>query len=319
MARKSKSGSGSFPRALRRTKAFFIANVVLWGVIAGWFLFQPVSRQQEVLRLAGNVFDSRKQITAFDAAWDLWQLYYSEDFVRTRLPADQAQIYGGTPRWSAAGGEAGRVLSNTGYVVGYSDALGNPVWVAYHLRDLDLKEAPPRPDGFQADSRTAARVEPVVYNRSGYDRGHMAPNHAIAAYYGRQAQTETFLMSNVSPQKHELNAGLWKALEQRIASNYPGRFGEVWVLAGPVFGAHPAKLHRLVAVPEAFFMIIVDESDGRVRAEAFLLPQDPVSMQLDAYLTSIDEIERRSGLDFFNLLPDDAQTALEAKRVARAW
>jgi len=191
---------------------------------------------------------------------------------------------------------------------------------AYHLRDGAVQDAPPRPEEFQVDARTVARIEPAVYNRSGYDRGHLAPNYAIAVRYGRTAQEETFRMSNICPQKHALNAGLWKQLEQRIATNYPGRFGEVWVLAGPVFGAQPERLKRRVAVPEAFYMIVLDENEGRVRAEAFLFPQQtPESGRLDDYLTAIDEIERRTGLDFLAELPDDAENALESHRAARAW
>jgi endonuclease G len=310
MARKSKS----LPGSLRRTKAFLVANIVLWGVIGSWYLFQPPARQEEVAQLVRNALEGRKQITAFDVAWDLWQLYAGADYVRATLPGDKTHVYGGAPA-----GAALRVLANTGYVVGYSDALGNPLWAAYRLTDAPLKSSPPRPDDFAVDARTVARIEPSVYNRSGYDRGHLAPNYAIAARYGKSAQEETFLMSNITPQKHGLNAGLWKALEQKIATNYPGRFGEVWVLAGPVFGARPEKLQRRVAVPEACYMIIVDESDGRVRAEAFLFPQEPVEGSLDRYLTSIDEIERRTGLDFLRDLPDDAENALEVRQVERVW
>jgi endonuclease G, mitochondrial len=320
MARKSKSNSSGFPGSFRRTKAFFIFNLVVWGVIGGWYLFQPPVRQQEVSRLVSNLFDSRKQITALEVGWDIWQLYYSEDFVRsTTTTGDRTQIYGGAPRTLSSTGGTIRVLANTGYTVGYSDSLGDPLWAAYQVRDMDVHEAPPRPEEFHVDTRTVARIESEIYNRSGYDRGHMAPNYAIATHYGREAQEETFQMSNVCPQKHGLNAGLWKALEQRIATNYPGRFGEVWVLAGPVFGERPARLKRKVAIPEAFYMIIVDESDGRVRAESFVLPQNPVSTQLDSYLVSIDEVERRTGLDFFNELPAETQSVLEAHRVARAW
>jgi endonuclease G len=314
MARKSKSKSSSIPRSLRRTKAFLILNLVLWGGIGGWYLFQPPARQQEVSRLMVNLFDSRKEITAFDVAWDLWQLYYSADFVRTTLPGDKTHVYGGAP----AGGAA-RLLANTGYVAGYSDPLGNPLWAAYRMADAAVKDSLPRPENFAADLRTIARIDPAVYTGSGYDRGHLAPNYAIATRYGRMAQEETFLMSNIIPQKHGLNAGLWKALEQKIATNYPARFGEVWVIAGPVFGARPERLQRRVAVPEACYMIIVDESDGRLRAQAFIFPQEPANPQLDSYLTTIDEIERRTGLDFLAELPDDAENALEGRPVGRAW
>lgn len=337
MARKSKSGSKSRggSRAssrggstfLRRTKAFFYANIVLWGVIGGWYLFQPRERQQEVSRLIGNLFDERKSITAFDVAWDVWQLYYSEDFVATSgvgVTTGNTPAYAGFPQTTTSGAAAPvvaapRVLTNLAYTVGYSDTLGNPLWVAYRLRDLAPLDAAPRPEKFVADPRTVARIEPDVYTRSGYDRGHLAPNFAIATHFGAQAQEETFLMSNITPQKHGLNAGLWKSLEQKIATNYPGRFGEIWVLAGPIFGRDPERLKRRVAVPEAFFMVIVDESDGRVRAQAFIFPQEPGSVQLDGYLATIDEIEARTGLNFFVELPDVAEGALEAHRVARVW
>jgi endonuclease G len=308
--------SAPFSRSFRRAKAFLVVNLVLWAAIGGWYLIQPPARQQEVSRLVGNLFNSRKQISAPEVAWDLWQLYYSTDYVHAPLPADRGQVYGGLP--VASTGPL-RVLANTGYTVGYSDALGDPLWAAYHLVDVDVKDSPPRPEEFSTDTRTVARVETSVYNRSGYDRGHMAPNYAIATHYGKQAQTETFLMSNVTPQKHALNAGLWKTLEQKIATNYPGRFGEIWVLAGPVFSAHPDRLKSRVAIPEAFYMIVLDESDGRVRAEAFLFPQDAAGTDLDRYLTTIDEVERRTGLDFLPALPDDAENALEAKKAERAW
>jgi endonuclease G len=290
-------------------------------VLGSWYLFQPVARQREVAALVGNAVDGRKQITAFDVAWDLWQLYYSKDYVTAVVPGDKTHVYGGVPRLQLRlDGRTVRVLANTGYVVGYSDDLGNPLWAAYRVRDAEPKEAPPRPDQFAVDARTVARIDPDVYTRSGYDRGHLAPNFVIATRYGAQAQEETFRMSNIIPQKHALNAGLWKQLEQRIAKSYPGRFGEVWVQAGPVFGTKPEKLRRRVAVPEACYMIIVDESEGRVRAAAFLFPQEtPVGAVLGDYLASIDEIERRTGLDFLSELADPAENALEARKLERVW
>lgn len=321
MARKS-SARSRVPGALRRTRAFVLANVVLWGAIGGWYLFQPRERQEEVARLVGNAFDGRKQVTAFDVAWDLWQLYASKDYVVAIAPGDRTHLYGGAPRVLPRLGDLGpvRVLANTGYVAGYSDALGNPLWAAYRVADAEPVTAPPRPDEFVVDMRTAARIDPGDYARSGYDRGHLAPNHAIATRYGRQAQVETFLMSNITPQKHALNAGLWKQLEQRIATSYPARFGEIWVIAGPVFGVRPEKLRRRVAVPEAFYMIVVDESGGRVRTAAFLFSQEtPATAPLEDYLTSVDEIERRTGLDFLHELPDAAEEELEVRRAERAW
>ncbi|MBE2216317.1 MAG: DNA/RNA non-specific endonuclease [Opitutaceae bacterium] len=315
MARRSAPRS-AVPRSFRRTKAFVVVNLLVWAGLGFWYFLQPAERQADVARLVRNAFDSRKDVTAFDVAWDLWQVYASPDFVPGLGAGDNTHLYGGPPATT----QPARVLVNTGYVVGYSDALGLPLWAAYRADDGDFGDAPPRPESFAVDMRTTARIEPGDYTRSGYDRGHLAPNHAIALRHGRRGQEETFLMSNIAPQRHALNAGPWEAIERRIAAKYPARFGEVWVIAGPVLGLNPEKLRGRVAVPEAYFMIIVDEAEGRVRAQAFLLPQDaPESASPAEYLTTIDEIERRTGLDLLAGLPDDVESVLESRRVARLW
>ncbi|KXU35012.1 hypothetical protein AXK11_07540 [Cephaloticoccus primus] len=265
----------------------------------------------------------RRDITAFEVAWDLWQLYYGQDYVAVgggtaTEGRDLNYFYGGAPKSQA--GSPVRRLNNEGYAVGYGEARGNPLWAAYRVSDDSLgEEAPQRPEKFSVDGRTVARVAPAAYTGSGYDRGHLAPNYAIGLHYSPRAQEETFLMSNIIPQRHGLNAGLWKTLEQKIARNYPARFGEVWVLAGPIFGPRPARLKHAVDVPEACYMIIVDESAGRVRTLAFIFPQQPPSNSLADYLTTIDEIEARTGLDFFSALPDAAENALEAAKASRVW
>lgn len=313
-ARGRKRGGGG------KLRAVLWFNAVLLAVMGGWYVMQPPARRAEVSQLVGNYFEKNKRIELLDVALDLYRMYYGEDFVAGVAAGDRTHAYGGAP---LARGFAHpvRFLANKGYVAGYCDVLENPAWAAYRVADTDgLTEAPPRPERFATDLRTAARVAPEDYTNSGYDRGHLAPNHAIATRYGEEAQRETFLMSNIVPQRHALNGGAWKQLEMKIATSYPGRFGEVWVLAGPVFGARAETLRNGTVVPEAFFMIVVDESDGRVRAQAFVFPQEtPAGPELSRYLVSIDEVERRTGLDFFHELPDEVEDALEAKRAERVW
>ncbi len=314
-----KSSAASLNKKIRRY--FILVNLVLWGAIGGWYLLQSPARQREVERLVGNYFDSRKKVSSFDVAWDLWHLYYSRDYVDGVVPGNASDLYGGMPVLeTAVATRSVRVLVNPGFSIGYGDELGNPLWAAYRLADGRPGEPLPRPERFEPDRRTVARVEPSDYSRSGYDRGHMVPSFAMAVHHGRAAQEATFLMSNISPQKHTLNAGVWKDLEQRIALNYPARFGEVWVYVGPVFGRNPSRLKQRVALPEAFFMIIIDENEGRTRAQAFLFPQDaPGEAEAVDYLTTIDDIERRTGLDFLSQLPDEAEEALERRRSSRVW
>lgn len=298
-----------------------IANLCTAGLLGGWYVLQPAGRKAEVERLVENSFARDKNVSFLEIAWDVWQLYYADSARGRVAPGDKANVYGGAPRPRAADGEELRILTNRGYVVGYSERLRNPRWAAYHVRDLPRIPVPkPRPEKFEVDRRTASRVGSESYSGSGYDRGHMAPNYAIATRHGEAAQRETFLMSNITPQRHALNAGLWRELETRVATSWPARYGEVWVIVGPVFGANPRTLRGGVAVPEAFFMIIIDEQDGRLRTLAFLVPQDaPEGADPARYLTTIDEIERRTGLDFLPELDEQSQRAVESQRAARVW
>src|SRR5687767_11443427 len=94
----------------------------------------------------------------------------------------------------------------------------------------------------------------------------MVPNAAINRQYSKMSQMETFLMSNISPQKAGLNRGVWQKLELAILNTYPVvaanvTKGHVWVIVGPVIPANAAVLTRdngtLVSIPESFFCILV--------------------------------------------------------------
>lgn len=309
-------------RLFRLGKAFLWLNLVALGALGGWYLVQPGGRQREVAQLVHNAFVAGKHVSPVEVVWDLWQLYYGDDSTGVlQWRGDRRLAIGGLPQATTFSHGTIRVLVNSAYVVGYSETLGSPVWAAYRIQDLDhLKPPPPRPESFETDLRTMAKVAPDVYRRSHYDRGHLAPNFAIATRFGQAAQRETFLMSNVVPQSHVLNAGLWKDLEQRVATNYPARYGEVWVFCGPIFSSKPARLSRRVAIPERFFMIVLDEVEGRLRAQSFVFPQEPdAGAPLAAYGSSIDAIEQLTGLDFLTEFDPQAVASLEARVTRSAW
>jgi endonuclease G len=215
-----------------------------------------------------------------------------------------------------------RRLVNRGYSVGYDESLPSPRWSSYRVfphKDVHLE----RPSAFKADARTEARVTTAEYVRSGYDRGHLSPNYAISVCYGEEAQKETFLLSNIVPQLHALNAGLWKDMEQRIMKRYVERYGTVWVQVGPVFATPPEKKVGRIPVPAAFWMVIseYEESAHGLRAIAYLVPHEEKwrDAELTRYVVSIRRVEELTGLDFFPKLPKAAQDRLESAPAARAW
>ena len=231
----------------------------------------------------------------------------------------ELRIYGGLP--NAAGyGHPVIVLTNIGYLSGYCEARRNPAWVGFSISSITVGATAKRPSRFVTDTRTQSRVAHQDYSNSGYDRGHMAPNYAIATRYGHEAQRETFLMSNIKPQAPELNRIWWRILEEKEANDFAMRLERVWVVTGPVFAGEVKKLPSGVHVPTACYRIILDEENGAPRVLAFIAPQTVTGHEpLAQFLTSVREIEQQTGLDFYPDLPREVQDKIETVRAERLW
>ena len=311
------------PRRKIRLLLLLALNLLVLGGGVVWYAFQPQERQEEVRFLCRNYFARNRDISLPELACDIWNMYYGREFVACDYGPGADPVYGGLPRQTGAGAAAGlRVLRNQGYVVGYDEIRRTPAWVAYRL--FDVQEEPQssaRPTAFLVDGRSLAQVRSEDYTGSGFDRGHLAPNYGIARCYGPQAQEGTFLMTNIVPQRHAFNAGVWKKLEMREAVNFPGRCREIWVLTGPVFRNSPAReLPSGLPVPDAFYKIVLDEQDGRVRALSFLFDHNAdEGRPLADFLCSIDQIEALTGLDFCPQLPETVQRELESQVSTRCW
>jgi endonuclease G len=148
-----------------------------------------------------------------------------------------------------------------------------PRWVVEYMSESTTAYPPAIPRAgvpFRADPTVSehARAELSAYERSGYDRGHMAcvANHRRSA----EATVSSFLLSNIAPQVHAgFNAGYWARME-RMGRRLTERYEDVFVLSGPLFlptrtadgrwesshewiGAPP----KLVAVPTHYFKVFL--------------------------------------------------------------
>jgi len=243
-----------------------------------------------------------------------------------------SSTYAGLPRSDELDDEI-IVLLNEGFVVGYSDIRMDPLWVYYRVCSADFSTAVGGKP-WKSDCRTKTQVTTDDYKWTGYDRGHMAPNSAIAHCYNDEtdeAQRQTFLMSNVCPQLHAMNDGPWGDIEDWVRGNM-GKFGELWVIAGPIFddsngyqylekdAEHASLSQKPVEIPEKFYKIIVDEVAECVRVLAFIVPQEATYGEpIEIFLRSVDEIEETSGLDFLWELQDDLEEMLETATATALW
>ncbi len=213
------------------------------------------------------------------------------------------------------------LLDNLAYIEAYSDEKRCPLWAAYRLFRIKKPFRTRVHDHMRIDPRTKAQVNYDDYTGSGYDRGHMAPNHALAIRFGEKAAYETYVMSNICPQVPHLNRVIWKKLELKISDEWANRFEQVWVVTGPVFVAPDKTLPSGVHIPAAFYKIVVDEDaqTGRPRMIAFVVPQYAESEDFRSYLSTVDQIEAQTGLDFFTQLDDPLEESLESAGPDEDW
>jgi endonuclease G len=217
-----------------------------------------------------------------------------------------------------------QILENEAYIVGYSEVRRNPLWVSYDARPKPKKSKySKRPKFYPQDKRLLVSVQQVDYKNTGYDRGHLAPNYLIGSRYGKKAQTETFLMTNITPQKPKLNRKLWQRLEEVIADKFSNEGGYLLVLTGPIFDESPKTLKGTsIQIPSAFYKLLIRPSDDLQQSKvlAFVMPQKVKGTEnLAKFVVCVDEIERRTGLDFFHELPDKLEIAFEKTVDIDSW
>ena len=205
------------------------------------------------------------------------------------------------------------------YSIHYNELHEQPDWVAYELTAEELTGIEKRRNNFKADReiRTgSATLED--YKGSGFDRGHLAP--AADMKMDRAAMNESFLMSNMSPQRPGFNRGIWSFLEACVRT-WADENGAVYVVTGPVLNGGPYETigEEEVAVPEYYYKVILDYREPEKKAIAFVLPNEKGKGELQDYAITVDEAEAFTGLDFFPDLGDEEEERLESELDVDRW
>ena len=209
-------------------------------------------------------------------------------------------------------GKLGQILQRTGYTLSYDSKNKTPQWVAWELTKEETKGKEERSTEFYPDPDViGTQVVTYDYSHSGYDRGHMAP--AGDMKWSKQAMQESFYMSNICPQDHNLNTEDWNDLEMKTRE-WARQYGKVYVVCGPIYTGKRNEYigeHR-VKVPDAFFKVILI-NNKKQNALGFLFENKAGENPLEKYLVPVDQIEKTTGLDFFSALPDELENQLEAE------
>ncbi len=223
-------------------------------------------------------------------------------------------------------GSQGKILKRVGYTVSYNAQNRIPNWVAWHLTASHADGRYKRNNQvFHEDMEVGSpRAYDSDYRSSGYDRGHMCP--AGDNKWNREAQEQSFLFTNICPQRHNLNAGAWNDVELQCRE-WAKRYGNLYIVCGPVLydQQHRTIGRNRVVVPEAFFKVILRKEDrsgrskGYYKAIGFVYENKGASRDMSRYVRSVDEIEELTGLDFFSDLPDNIEAIVEQSADLQDW
>ena len=218
-------------------------------------------------------------------------------------------------------GSQAEVVRHQYYTLGYNEQYEQAEWVSYLLTRDNLKiPNVKRHDRFENDPEVSTGSATYYdYRGSGYSRGHLAPAGDMAQ--NETAMRESFYMSNMSPQKIPFNGGIWRELEECVR-DWTYTNANLYIVSGPILSTvnnYIGSKNR-VGVPEEFYKVILDYEGNDKKAIGFIMSNEVSEKPIMDFAVSVDAVERRTGLDFFDgILNDDIEERLESDLNTAYW
>lgn len=178
------------------------------------------------------------------------------------------------------------VVDRMYYSIGFNKELKQSEWV-YYKSYKSLKNG--------TQKRFMYFIEDISYSNnqykySSYDRGHLCPANDMKGNY--TAMKECFYLSNISPQDPQFNRGIWKQLEWYV-HNLPG--DTLYITTGPVFNKKKKVVSEMY-IPDYFYKIVYIKPNTMI---AFMLPNKQTNKSIFNFLTTVDKIEIKTGINFY--------------------
>lgn len=209
------------------------------------------------------------------------------------------------------------ILEKEGFLISYNPWHKVANYCAYQLTGDETQGPVERVDSFKPDERVVNGPELKDYKGSGYDRGHLVP--AADQKWSELAMSDSFYLTNMTPQDASFNRGIWADLEAEVRDQ-AYKDGSLYIATGPILTDGPYEtIGEDVAVPKRFFKALLDYTEPTLKAIVFLLPNEGSSGPLSRFAISIDELEEISGMDFFYQLDDEIESKLESSCDISLW
>jgi len=212
----------------------------------------------------------------------------------------------------------GAIVVHDHFMLSYNEPYEQAEWVAYILKKSHLTYDDRKRPYFIEDPKVKTKsADWRNYKESGYDRGHLCP--AGDRRFSEYAYNETFYTSNISPQDRNFNAGIWNRLEMQTRQ-WAKRYGDLFIVTGGVLEGRLDEIgEEGVDVPKYYYKIVAKGKADDLKVIAFLMPNYESTEPLHHFVVPVDKIEKVTGLDFFQKLPDAVQTKLESQSTLAGW
>lgn len=151
---------------------------------------------------------------------------------------------------------------------------------------------------------------------SGWDRGHLvASNHMD---YDAAYLLSANYMTNIVPQLASFNQGLWKETEN-ITECYRD-LARIQVIGGVIYSDSSNDFFLAshgIKSPDYFWKtLITTNSNNQIETISWLFPNQNGLTNLNSFIVSIDELERRVGADLIGL---DLGIAIKLQKAPKSW
>ncbi|MCB0661362.1 MAG: DNA/RNA non-specific endonuclease [Saprospiraceae bacterium] len=235
--------------------------------------------------------------------------------------ADEQVTFESTRHYFPEGKNDLDVVQHEYYALGYDEDKEGAAWVAYELFGKNVSGPwVKRTDDFRNDPKVpGGSASNADFKGNGYDRGHLVPAGDMA--FNETAMSETFFMSNISPQERAFNHGVWRELEE-LVRDWAKSNSRMVVVSGPIWEDNQPVVGKAtkMVVPDAYFKVLLDIDLPEQKAIGFVIPNSRQTERLDAFAMSVDEVEAKTGFDFFSkYIEPSLQEKIESEMDLSLW
>ena len=211
--------------------------------------------------------------------------------------------------------ELEKSYSYTNHTLSYNTSYRLSSWVSYMLKASQIGTEEVNVKLTEDPNITFRAAEKKDYKKSGYEAAQFMSSIDVAK--NEQALEESYYLSNFMPAKPAFNKFIWIGLDELI--RYWAKDGDLQVITGPVLTEAPYATigDNKVIVPKTVFKIVY--SPEKQQAVGFLIKTGIARGSFKSFVKPIDEIEKITGIDFLQELPDDVENAIEKKSNTEKW